>query len=82
MTKLFLHTGLALGFFGAYFFLESTFYHVQFNKGDGYYVHPDDIYEQNENEIVFKDFFTRRIIRGNDYRISEPLFSNHERKPK
>lgn len=49
------------------------FYQVEFTNGDNYYVRAEDISLKGQ-EIYFKSFVWRRDVRGNDYRIIEPIF--------
>ena len=49
------------------------FYQVEFTNGDSYYVRAEDLSLKGQ-EIYFKSFVWRRNVRGNDYRIIEPIF--------
>lgn len=49
------------------------FYQVEFTNGDSYYVRAEDL-AFNGQEVYFKSFLWRRNVRGNDYRIIEPIF--------
>lgn len=49
------------------------FYQVEFTNGDSYYVRAEDL-SFNGQEVYFKSFTWRRNVRGNDYRIIEPIF--------
>lgn len=48
------------------------FYQVEFTNGDNYYVRAEDLSCKGQ-EIYFKSFVWRRNVRGNDYRIIEPI---------
>lgn len=49
------------------------FYQVEFTNGDSYYVRAEDLSFKGQ-EVYFKSFVWRRNVRGNDYRIIEPIF--------
>lgn len=49
------------------------FYQVEFTNGDNYYVRAEDLAFKGQ-EVYFKSFVWRRNVRGNDYRIIEPIF--------
>lgn len=49
------------------------FYQVEFTNGDSYYVKAEDLSLKGQ-EVYFKSFVWRRNVRGNDYRIIEPIF--------
>lgn len=49
------------------------FYQVEFTNGDSYYVRAEDLSCKGQ-EVYFKSFVWRRDVRGNDYRIIEPIF--------
>lgn len=49
------------------------FYQVEFTNGDNYYVKAEDLSFKGQ-EVYFKSFVWRRNVRGNDYRIIEPIF--------
>jgi hypothetical protein len=49
------------------------FYQVEFTNGDNYYVKAEDLSFKGQ-EVYFKSFVRRRNVRGNDYRIIEPIF--------
>lgn len=49
------------------------FYQVEFTNGDSYYIRAEDLSLKGQ-EVYFKSFVWRRNVRGNDYRIIEPIF--------
>lgn len=55
---------------------ELCLYTVQFTNGDTHVVLGEDIECLTKDEIVFKSLFFSRTVRGNDYRISEPLLDS------
>jgi YHS domain-containing protein len=80
-TNTFTRLGLALGCLSVILAAETCFYSVSFAKGDTYYfVSAGNIEKLDENEIVFRTPFLGKVIRGNDYRLSEPLFDSFKRK--
>lgn len=58
------------------FLLDCCLYSVVFTHGDNYHVRSTDIIEYNDKEIVFKTLILGRTVRGNDYRIKEPIFES------
>lgn len=58
------------------FLLDCCLYSIEFTHGDNYHVRSTDIIEYNDKEIVFKTLILGRTVRGNDYRIKEPILES------